>query len=197
VELLRQGGLVAFPTDTVYGLGCHAFLEAAVRQVFQVKGRSQDQGLPLLLGDVADMRLVAAEVPELAWELVSQFWPGGLTLVLKKSPQVPAIVTGGSDTVAVRLPRHPTPRALCRSLGAPLVGTSANLSGRPSPATYAQVKEQLEGKIDLILRGACKMGVESTILDLTGGRPRMLRHGAVPLEALERVLGVSLAYPSG
>ena len=192
VQTLRRGGLIAFPTDTVYGLGCHAFHETAVLRIFEVKGRPPDQGLPLLLATVEDMERVAVDIPELAWKLAYRFWPGGLTLVLKKAPQVPDVVSGGSDTVALRVPNHAVPRALAQGLEAPIVGTSANLSGQPSPTTLRGVKSQLGSRVDLVLAGRCRLGVESTVLDLSGPSLRLLRPGALSAETLEKALGFTL-----
>jgi L-threonylcarbamoyladenylate synthase len=188
-QILRKGGIVAFPTDTVYGLGGHAFLESAAARIFQAKRRPPHLPLPLLLADISDISLVAERVSPIAQFLAERFWPGGLTLVLPKAPRVPASVSGGTSTIAVRVPGHPVPRALARGLGAPLIGTSANLSGQPSPVTAQQVEEQLGDSVDLIIDGGpCPGGVESTVLDLTGDEPMILREGAVSRHELERAI---------
>ncbi len=197
-RILRDGGVVAFPTDTVYGLGAHALLEPAVARIFRVKGRPAHLPLPLLLADISEMSSVAEGVPPLAWRLAARFWPGGLTLVLPRASRVPALVSGGASSIAVRVPAHPVPRALVRSLGAPIIGTSANLSTHPSPVTARQVEEQLGDAVDLIIDGGpCPGGVESTVLDLTGADPVILREGAVSRRELELVLSDLSAGGSG
>lgn len=197
-RILRDGGVVAFPTDTVYGLGAHALLEPAVARIFRVKGRPAHLPLPLLLADISEMSSVAEEVPPLAWRLAARFWPGGLTLVLPRASRVPALVSGGASSIAVRVPAHPVPRALVRGLGAPIIGTSANLSTQPSPVTARQVEEQLGDAVDLIIDGGpCPGGVESTVLDLTGSEPGILREGAVSRRELEKALSEVSAGGSG
>lgn len=193
VSVLKAGGLVAYPTDTVYGLGANAFDEVAVARVFAAKKRPSQLALPLLLVEAEDMVKVARDIPERAWRLAAHFFPGGLTLVLWRSARVPVVVSGGSDTVAVRVPNHPVPRALARGLGAPITGTSANITGQPSPATASEVAKQLGDQVDIIIEGPCPGGVESTVLDLTPVVPRILRQGAVAKEALEEVLGLDLS----
>ncbi len=189
VRALREGGLVAYPTDTVYGLGAHAFILEAVERVFEVKARPHNAPLPLLLADADDLPRVAREVPEAARRLAEAFWPGGLSIVLPRSPAVPSLVTGGGEGVAVRVPDHQALRTLIRRLGAPITGTSANLSGHPSPTTVEEVQEQLGGRIELILDGGrCPGGVPSSVVDLIGQSPRLVREGAISRESLERVL---------
>ena len=151
VEVLRDGGVVAFPTDTLYGLGADAFREDAVERVFEIKGRPSEMALPLLLGGARDLELVATDIPDSAWALVARFWPGPLTLILKSAPEVPAIVTGGGATVAVRVPNHPVPLQLTRRLGRPITGTSANVTGGPDPKTAEDVKRALGDKVDYII----------------------------------------------
>jgi len=190
VSILKQGGLVAFPTDTVYGLGAGANLCRAVERVYRVKGRPPNMALPLLLADVAQIRDVARPVPPLAWLLADNFLPGALTLVLPRSGSVPDIVTAGGQTVAVRIPAHPVPVALARGLGTPIVGTSANLSGQPSALTAAEVCAQFGERVDLVIDGGrCPGGRESTIVDITGETPLLLREGAISGEELARVCG--------
>lgn len=185
VELLQRGELVAFPTDTVYGLGAHAFLEAAVLRLYVVKDRPADMPIPLLLPDAGAMTSVCTAIPPLAWQLAERFWPGGLSLVLRRSALVPDAVTAGQPTVAVRVPDHPAVRELCWRLGAPLAATSANLHSQPPPVTAAGVESSLGGRVALILDGGpCQGGVASTVLDLTKFPPAILRPGPVTAEHL-------------
>ena len=194
VEVLRQGGVVVYPTDTVYGLGADAFNEAAVERVFEIKGRPAGLPIPLLLGSLDQLLLAVEEVPPLARKLAGQFWPGALTLALPKAPGVPALVSARGWTVGVRVPGHPVPRELARLLGRPITGTSANQSGGPSPRTAEEARTQVGGLVDLVIDGGpAPLGRESTVLDLTGPVPRILREGAVPKEALEGFLGLTLA----
>jgi len=189
IEVLKEGGVVAFPTDTVYGIGGNAFIEQAVARVYQIKQRPRHLALPLLISSKPDLERVARVVPEVAWRLADRFLPGGLTLVLKKAAGVPDIVAPG-DTVAVRIPDHPIPIALIRGLGAPLIGTSANLSGGASPVTAQQVWAQLGNKVDIIVDGGrCRWGVESTVVDVSGEFPRILREGVVPRREIEELCG--------
>ncbi len=190
VSILKQGGVIAYPTDTVYGLGACAGITGAVERVYEVKERPRNMPLPLLLSDVSQITGVAGVIPSVAWLLIRSFLPGALTLVLLKSAFVPDIISGGGNTVAVRIPAHPVPVALIRGLGLPVVGTSANLSGKPSPLTAEEVNSQLGGRIDLVIDGGkCPGGKESTIVDLTGEKPVILRQGAIPAEEIERVCG--------
>jgi L-threonylcarbamoyladenylate synthase len=186
ISILKQGGIVAFPTDTVYGLGASISLPQAVARVYQVKERPKNMPLPLLLADKSQIEEVAEPVPPIAWLLAAKFLPGGLTIVLFKSKSVPDTVTGGGKTVAIRIPAHPIPLALARGVGTPIVGTSANLSGQPSALTAEEVYTQLNGKVDLIIDGGrCPGGRESTIVDLTGETPIVLREGAISREELK------------
>ena len=188
VSILKQGGVVAFPTDTVYGLGAWANLYQAVERVYQIKERPRNMALPLLLAHTSQISEVAEPVPPLAWLLARSFLPGALTIVLHKSNSVPDIITGGGSTVAVRIPAHPIPVALAEGLGAPIVGTSANLSGRPSPLTADEVYAQFGDKIDLVIDGGrCPGGRESTVVDATGETPVVLREGAISTEELRKV----------
>jgi L-threonylcarbamoyladenylate synthase len=189
-EVIVGGGLVAFPTETVYGLGADALNPDAVRRVFAVKGRPPDNPLIVHIAAPEGLEGVAVRVPPRARALASAFWPGPLTLVLPRAPRVPLATTGGLDTVAVRMPAHPVALALIRAAGRPIAAPSANRSGRPSPTTAAHVLEDLEGQVDVVLDGGpCPVGVESTVLDLTEEPPVILRPGGVPREALEAVLG--------
>ena len=197
ISILMQGGIVAFPTDTVYGLGAGASLPQAVERVYAVKERPRNMPLPLLLADKSQINEVAEPVPPLAWLLINSFLPGALTIVLHKSDSVPGIITAGGTTIAVRIPAHPIPIALATGLGTPIVGTSANLSNRPSPLTADEVYSQLGDKIDLIIDGGrCTGGKESTIVDVTGQTPVVLREGAISREELEQVCG-SIASREG
>jgi len=190
ISILRQGGIVAFPTDTVYGLGACASIPQAVERIYKVKERSPNMALPLLLADVSQITKVAEPVPPVAWLLIRSFLPGALTIVLPKSNSVADIITAGGTTIAVRIPAHPIPVALVEGLGTPIVGTSANLSGRPSPLTAAEVYSQLGDKIDLIIDGGrCLGDRESTIIDVTKETPVVLREGAISREELEQVCG--------
>jgi L-threonylcarbamoyladenylate synthase len=186
---LRRGDLVAFPTDTVYGVGAHAFLPQAVAHLFQVKDRPGDRAIPLLLSDAAAMRLVCTDIPALAWELADRFWPGALSLVLHRAALVPDEVTGGGPTVAVRVPAHDLVRDLCRAVGAPIAATSANCHGQPAPVTPDEAWEALRGRISVLLDGGpCPGGKASTVLDLTVSPPAVVRAGPVSTEELAAVL---------
>ena len=190
VSILRAGGIVAYPTDTVYGLGASANLPWAIETIYEVKERPLNMPLPLLLSDVSQITGVAESVPEIAWSLINAFLPGALTLVLQKSSSVSDIISGGGTTVAVRIPAHSVPVALVEGLGAPIVGTSANLSGKPSPLTAGEVHSQLGSKVDFIIDGGrCPGGKESTVVDVTGETPVVLREGAISREELRRVCG--------
>jgi L-threonylcarbamoyladenylate synthase len=180
IAILLAGGLIAFPTDTVYGVAAHAFLPQAVARLYPAKGRPSDKAIPLLLADPQDLAMVVSLVPPLAQELAQRFWPGPLTLVLPCHDRVPREVTAGGGSVAVRIPDHAVPRDLARRLGAPLAATSANRSGAADAVTAAEVAQQIGDHIDLILDGgACPGGVPSTVLDLTAVPPRILRPGPI------------------
>lgn len=190
IAILKQGGLVAYPTDTVYGLGAAANNAKAVERIFEVKRRPRNIALPLLLADTSQLNQVSEHVPPLAHRLMEKFWPGALTLVLPKSKTISDLITAGSPNVAVRIPAHPVPVALIKGLGAPIVGTSANVSGQPSPLTAAQVYAQLNDTVDLIIDGGRSPGgKESTIIDVTGEIPAVVREGALSREEIERVCG--------
>jgi L-threonylcarbamoyladenylate synthase len=177
---LREGGLVAFPTDTLYGLGAVASDDGAVKRLFAAKRRPPDNPLPILIAAPEDVDAIAAEVPPAARRLMEAFWPGGLTLVLRRHSGFRSLALAGGDTVAVRVPAHPVALELLRRLGEPLTGTSANLSGLPGPKTAQEVRRQLGDRVDLIVDGGpCPAGVESTVVDCTVDPPRVLRHGAV------------------
>lgn len=195
--LIREGKLVAFPTETVYGLGADALNGSAVRRIFEAKGRPADNPLIVHIADVDQLRGLAREVPPLAMELARRFWPGPLTMVLPRDPRVPDVTTGGLDTVAVRMPSHPIALALIRLSGRPIAAPSANISGRPSPTDAEHVVEDFYGRIECIIDGGpTPVGVESTVLDLTGERPVLLRPGGLPLEEIEKVAGPVEIHPA-
>ncbi len=188
--MLKQGGIVAFPTDTVYGLGASSRIPAAVERVFRVKQRPLSQPLSLLVADMAQVEEVVETVPDIACRLISAFMPGPLTLVLRRSQAVHPVITAGGPTVGIRIPAHPITLALIRGLGAPVTGTSANLSGHPSPLTAAGVRKQLDESVDLIIDGGrTPGGVESTVIDISGESPVLLRRGPLSVETLEKVAG--------
>ena len=188
-EILLAGGLVAIPTETVYGLGASALDERAVARIFEVKGRPQDNPLILHVASAEDLDKWCRDIPAEARALTERFWPGPLTLVLKRRPSVPLRVTAGLDTVAVRCPDHPLTREVLRLAGVPVAAPSANLSGKPSTTTAEHCVHDLWGRIEAILDGGpCRVGVESTILDLSVSPPRVLRPGGVTLEQLRAVL---------
>ncbi len=189
-RLLRGGGLVAFPTETVYGLGANALDDTAVRRIFAAKERSLNDPLIVHIGGLADLTRVAVDVPPLVEVLATSFWPGPLTLVLRKSHQVPDSVTAGLASVAVRVPRHPVAAALLRAAGVPVAAPSANRFTRTSATTAAHVQEDLAGRVDLILDGgAAPIGIESTVLRVNqDGSVELLRPGAVSVEAIDAVL---------
>lgn len=189
-DILKKGGLVAFPTETVYGLGADALDEEASAKIYQAKGRPSDNPLIVHIAKWEDIYRIAAEVPAEAKVLADAFWPGPLTMILKKSDQVPAGTTGGLQTVAVRMPDHEIARALIEAGGGYVAAPSANTSGRPSPTAAAHVAEDMDGVIDMIIDGGeVSIGLESTIVDLTEGVPTILRPGYINQEMLERVLG--------
>ena len=190
VEILAGGGVVAIPTDTLYGLAAGVDHSVAVERVFQLKGRSLGVALPILLGDSEQVSTYVRDVDDVTRDLVARFWPGPLTLVLPRSERVPPLVSGGRDTVALRVPDHAVPRALVRSLGQAITGTSANKSGKTGLATAAAVRTEFGDKVDLIINGrATPLGRPSTVLDLSHGQPRILRQGAVTQREIEEVCG--------
>jgi L-threonylcarbamoyladenylate synthase len=183
--IIRGGGLVAFPTETVYGLGANALDAAAVAKIFAAKGRPTTDPLIVHIATLARLDAVAEQIPTLARELAAAFWPGALTLVLKRRSIIPPNVSAGRDTVAVRMPAHPVALALCAAAGVPIAAPSANMFTRTSPTTAADVREDLAGRIDLLLDGGpTQIGLESTVLDLTQDPPAILRPGGVALEDL-------------
>ena len=189
-ELLRAGKLVAIPTETVYGLAANALDPEAVNNIFKAKGRPNDNPLIVHIADLSALPDVVSEVPEKARVLMERFWPGPLTIVLPRNPQIPDETTAGLDTVAVRMPSHPVAQAIIRASGLPIAAPSANLSGLPSPTTAEHCIRDLTGKVSAVVDGGpCNFGVESTVITLAGERPRLLRPGAVTLEQLEAAIG--------
>ena len=188
-RIISDGGLVAFPTETVYGLGANAFCAEAVRNIFKAKGRPADNPLIVHVNSFSDVSEVAREIPEAAKILFDTFSPGPLTLILRKSPFVPDAVTAGLDTVAVRIPQHPIAAALIKLSGVPIAAPSANRSGKPSPTKAEHVIQDMDGRIDAIIDGgACSYGVESTVVDMTGEKPVILRPGGISFEDIKKVL---------
>ena len=189
-EIIKNGGLVAIPTETVYGLGANGLDEEAVLKIFLAKGRPQDNPLILHLADADEIEKYCCDVPEAARKLAQHFWPGPLTMVLKAKDIVPKRTTAGLDTVAVRCPDCEITRKLISLAGVPVAAPSANTSGRPSPTSAAHVIEDMTGKIEAIIdNGPCTVGVESTIIDLSGDKPRLLRPGGLPVEEVEAIIG--------
>ncbi|MEM3774963.1 MAG: L-threonylcarbamoyladenylate synthase [Candidatus Bathyarchaeia archaeon] len=194
--IIRNGGLVAFPTETVYGLGADALNAKAVLALFKAKKRPLDNPPIVHVGRFEDVYKLARDVPAKAKILMETFWPGPLTLVLKRSNIVPDVTVAGLDTIAVRMPKHNVALALIRESGCPIAAPSANLAGRPSPTTAEHVLEDLNGRIDAILdAGPTRIGVESTVLDMTVDPPQILRPGGTPREALEAALGKVELHP--
>lgn len=189
-ELLRQGQIVAFPTETVYGIAASAFCGSAVNKIFEAKGRPQDNPLIVHINAMEMMEGLVSQVPESAQKLAEAFWPGPLTMVLPRGPKVAQEVCAGLDTVGIRMPSHPDARKLISACGLPLAAPSANLSGSPSPTTAADVFADMDGRLPMILDGgSCQVGVESTVVTLAGPKPILLRPGYVTKEQMEAVLG--------
>lgn len=189
-QLLREGELVAIPTETVYGLGANGLNEAAVAKIFEAKGRPQDNPLILHVADARDIEKFCHSIPEAAYRLAEKFWPGPLTMVLPAKDTVPKRTTAGLTTVAVRCPDCAVTREIIRLAGVPVAAPSANISGKPSTTTAGHVRHDHDGRIAAIVDGgACRVGVESTIVDLTAERPRLLRPGGITPEQLTEVLG--------
>ncbi len=185
VEAIRRGELVSFPTETVYGLAADAFNDDAVARVYEVKGRPANNPLPVQVASADDIRQVAIDIPDVAWELIRRFMPGPLTIVLRASPGLPDMVTAGTGTVGVRIPDHPVALALIRAAGTAIVAPSANPSGEPPPPSAEEVLAYLDGRIEYILdAGPTLLKIASTVVDLTCTPPRILRHGAISEEDL-------------
>ena len=189
-EILKRGGLLGIPTETVYGLGANGLNETAVANIFKAKGRPQDNPLILHIPDVGWLDRYCTDIPPSAYTLANKFWPGPMTIILKRKPVVPDVVTAGLDTVGMRCPDHALCRKIIAAADVPVAAPSGNISGRPSPTTAAHMLEDMDGKIDAIMEGGpCGVGVEFTIIDLTCQPPRLLRPGGVTLEQLREVLG--------
>jgi L-threonylcarbamoyladenylate synthase len=195
-DIIRKGGLVAFPTETVYGLGADALNSEAVLSLFAAKKRPLDNPPIVHVADLKEVGRLVLEVPPKAKVLMEKFWPGPLTLIFKRSSLVPKVTVAGLDTVAIRMPQHKVALELIRQSRCPIAAPSANLAGKPSPTTAQHVYEDLNGRIDAILDGgATNIGVESTVVDLSGDPPILLRPGGTPYEALKKVLGDLKLHP--
>ena len=195
--ILRAGGLVGIPTETVYGLGADGLDPDAVAHIFQAKGRPQDNPLILHIPSADHLERYCEKIPDRAYALAEAYWPGPLTMILRRKLIVPDVVTAGLDTVGMRCPSHPVCRAILEAADVPVAAPSGNTSGRPSPTTAAHMWEDMDGKIDAIVDGGpCSVGVESTIVDLTETPPRLLRPGGITLEQLEKVLGEVAVDPA-
>lgn len=187
--ILRQGGTVVFPTETVYGLGANGLDPTAIRKIFHAKGRPSDNPLILHIASIDDLKPLVKEIPPQAHRVMEAFWPGPLTLIFEKSEIVPEEITAGLNTVAIRLPQHPIAKKLIELAGVPVAAPSANLSGKPSPTNPQHVIKDLMGKVDAIIAGgSCDVGLESTVLDMTIDIPMILRPGGITKEMLETVL---------
>ena len=193
-RILREGGLVAFPTETVYGLGADASNPAAIRKLFSAKGRPADHPVIVHIADTGDLKHWAADVPRGAWALAQKFWPGPLTIVFKRAAHVSDLVTGGQDTVGVRVPSHPLAQRLLRAFGGGIAAPSANRFGRLSPTSAQHVREELGAAVDFVLDGGpCDVGIESTIIDMSHGVPAVLRPGCITAQQVADALGMGLA----
>ena len=189
VAVLRRGGVIGIPTDTVYGIAANAFDEDAVDRVFRLKGREDTSPIPVLIGEVADLFRYGTNITDEAVALAEAFWPGQLTIVVSKSDLIPPVVSGGLDTVGLRIADHPVPRRLTSDLGAPITATSANISGTESLNSARSVAEQLGTSLDLVLDGGqLAPSRPSTVIDATSSPPKILREGAVPASAIARAL---------
>ena len=188
-RLLRDGGVVAIPTDTLYGLAADAFSATAIERVFAIKERPEGMALPVLLAGLDQLSAVVPGVPPDAVSLAEAFWPGPLTLVLPRADTLPPRLTAGGPTVAVRVPAHPVPRQLARRLGRPITGTSANISGAPDPRSSDELRHQVGGRVDCVVSlGPSPAGTASTIVDLTGEYPKLLREGAISFQDIAALL---------
>ena len=196
-EILRAGGLVAFPTETVYGLGADASNPSAVKKIFAAKGRPADHPVIVHIADMSELKHWAAEVPRAAWLLAEKFWPGPLTMVLKRSPHVNDLISGGQNTIGLRVPGHPVAQQLLKAFGGGIAAPSANKFGRLSPTTAEHVREELGNAVDIVLDGGpCEVGIESTIVDLTREPPAILRPGRVNAQHIADALLVPLGEPA-
>lgn len=189
-DILRTGGLVAVPTETVYGLSANGLDSAAIAKIYEIKGRPETKAISLLVSGMDSVKLFCRDIPSSAYTLSAAFWPGPLTMILRRGKNVPDIVTAGGDTVGVRCPAHDMTLALLKECGTPLATPSANPSGMPSPKDAESVLGYFNGLIECIIDGGkCAVGIESTIVDLTGKTPKILRQGGLSRERIESVLG--------
>ena len=189
-EIIRNGGLVAFPTETVYGLGADALNLMAVSKIYRAKGRPSDNPMIVHIADKETLKELALEITPDMEKLIEAFWPGPMTLIVKRQPHIPDVTTGGLDTVGIRFPSNPVAQALIKAAGCPVAAPSANLSGKPSPTTAAHVENDMMGRVDAIIEsGDCKHGIESTVIDMTGVIPMILRPGVITSGMMSEVLG--------
>ena len=189
VRLLREGGVAAIPTDTLYGLAADAFNSDAIERIFAIKERPEGMALPVLLADLEQLSIVAREAPEAARILAGAYWPGPLTLIVRKAEGLPMRLTAGNATVAVRVPAHPVPRELARRLGRPITGTSANISGALDPQSLDELRIQVGERVDCVVSaGPAPAGTASTIVDLTGDTPKVIREGAITFSEIAGIL---------
>ena len=194
-ECIKQGGLVAFPTETVYGLGADSFNSDAVKKIYMAKGRPSDNPLISHIANVDEALRLAEAIPTDAKKLMEAYWGGPLTIILKRRSDVPKIISAGLDTVSIRMPSHSVANMLIRLAGTPIAAPSANLSGSPSPTTFEHCKADMDGRVDMIIDGGkCSIGVESTVVDMTGEVPVILRPGAVTLEDIVSVCGKGIFW---
>ena len=190
LRVLLDGGVVAVPTDTLYGLAADAFNADAIERVFAIKERPEGLALPVLLSGPEQLRMVARDVPDQLDAVAEAFWPGAMTLIVNRNNSLPRRLTAGQPTVAVRVPDHPMPRELARRLGRPITGTSANISGAADPQSLTELRAQVGDRVDfLVAAGPVPAGTASTIVDLSGDVPRLIREGAVPFQQINALLG--------
>jgi len=193
IDVLKNGGTVALPTDTAYCLAADIYINSAVRKVFAIKKRPFDKALPIFLSNRNELTSVAIDIPVTAWRLANSFWPGALTIILKKHPSLLRLAIAGGDTLAVRVPDHYIPLDVINSVGSPITGTSANISNQNSPTTASEVYGQIGGRVDMIVDGGkCPKAELSTIVDLTGIIPKIQRDGAISREQIEEVCKLPL-----
>lgn len=188
-RILRNGGIIAFPTDTIYGIGSDIYDKAAVSRIFSIKSRPSGLPLPVLISNLAQVESLTDQISPLALSLMQRFWPGGLTIIFNKSPYFDSPLLAGQKKIGIRMPAHPVPLWLINELGSPIVGTSANLHNREATLTAEEVRQQLGSKLDFIIDGGkCQGGIESTILDITCNPPRISRPGIISGEAIEEAI---------
>ena len=193
VSLLKNGGVVAYPTETLYALGASASNPKAIQRVIEIKNRPMDKGLPLVIFSINDLEFLSKDIPSIAYSLAKNFWPGPLTLVISARPEIPDLITGGRKSVAVRVPNHPIPLAILKKLSEPIIATSANVTGKNPCLTANEVRKMIGNRVDLTISGLTSSGgLPSTILDLTLNPPKILRKGAVEQTVIEECLGQRL-----